>query len=260
MKKVSVIETNQWLEENFDEPIEICQKIIKGEKAKAPNFYRYLVKFGMYKPNNKSRETYKQLIDNDAWQTVGAIYQKYHTDWKGPDIPIYIFPMFQPSELFSRSTPKKSGLSFQDKLFLFLTPDLKEKEIEALFVHEYHHVCRMNCSRKELSDYTLLDSIVLEGLAELAVEECCGRDYLADWCALYSNKQLNQFAKNYLVDNLTLKKDDRLHNQLLFGGGIYPKMLGYAAGYAIVSKSRDSQRLSLRDTFTISSDTFTPHI
>ena len=260
MKEVSVIETNKWLEKNFDEPIEICQKIIRGEKAKATDFYRYLVKFGMYKPNNQSRETYKQLINNNVWQTVGAIYQKYRKEWKGLEIPIYIFPMFQPSELFIRSTTKKSGLSFQDKLFLFLTPDLKEKEIEALFVHEYHHVCRMNYSMKEIRDYTLLDSIVLEGLAELAVEECCGSDFLADWCVMYSNKQIEQFAKKFLVDNLSLKKDDRLHNQLLFGGGIFPKMLGYAAGYAIVSKSRDSKRLSLCDTFTISSETFTPHI
>ncbi|MDF1512080.1 DUF2268 domain-containing putative Zn-dependent protease, partial [Robertmurraya sp. DFI.2.37] len=36
------------------------------------------------------------------------------------------------------------------KCFLFLTPLEDLMELEALFVHEYHHVCRMNKQKKEI--------------------------------------------------------------------------------------------------------------
>jgi uncharacterized protein YjaZ len=252
---VPVIETNMWLKEKFDHPVEICQKIIE-DKENAKDFYRYLLKFGMYNPTKNCRDTYEILEEKKVWKTVNSFYKKYRKEWNGPDVPVYIFPMYERPQLFSKSTTNKSGLSFQDKFFLFLSPNLHEKEIEALFVHEYHHVCRMNALKKEIKEYTLLDSIVLEGLAELAVRESCGINYLAEWCKLYSTEEIHQYAKKLLVDNLSIKKDTRLHNQLLFGEGNYPKMLGYATGYAIASNYRESKKISLPDTFTISSDHF----
>jgi uncharacterized protein YjaZ len=257
---VSVIETNKWLEKKFDHPLEICQKILKEDTEKAKGFYRYLQKFGMYSPTKTCRNTYELLDEKDIWKTVNSIYKKYRKEWNGPDIPVYIFPLYERSQLFTRTTTSKSGLSFQDKLFLFLTHNLHEKEIEALLVHEYHHVCRMNASNKKIKEYTLLDSIVLEGLAEVAVKECCGSKYLAEWCTLYSNEEIKQYAKKLLVDNLSSKKDTRIHNQLLFGEGSYPKMLGYALGFAIASQYKESKKISLKDTFTISSDHFKPFI
>lgn len=253
---MGIVETNKWLEEHFDDPLEICQKVLQEERANAKDFYRYLVKFGMYKPNKQSRETFELLQKNNVWKSVAAILKKYKTKWRGPDIPIFIFPMSERSQLFLRTNPNKSGLSFRDKLFLFLTSDINEQEIEALFVHEYHHVCRINRSKKEISDFTLLDSIILEGLAEYAVEECCGKEYLGKWCHLYSKEQIEQYSIKYLAKNLSLKKDTRKHDQLLFGGGNNPVLLGYAAGYAIVSEYKKSHSLSLKDTFTIGSEQF----
>lgn len=253
---MGIVETNKWLRENFDDPLEICQKILQEERLQVKEFYRYLLKFGMYRPNKQSLETFEFLQKNKVWNSVAALYKKYNTKWGGPDIPIYIFPMSERPQLFFRTTSNKSGLSFQDKLFLFLTSDIEEKEIEALFVHEYHHVCRINRSKKNIIDFTLLDSIVLEGLAEFAVEECCGMDYLGKWCHLYSIEQIEKLGKKYLSENLSLKKDTNLHEQLLFGGGKYPELLGYAAGYAIVKKYKENEKFSLKDSFSISSDKF----
>ena len=54
-------------------------------------------------------------------------------------------------------------------MFLFLTPSLAEKELEALIVHEYHHICRLKILAKPYHEFTLLDSILMEGFAEYAV-------------------------------------------------------------------------------------------
>ncbi len=73
-------------------------------------------------------------------------------------------------------------------MFLFLTPLEDEKELEALIIHEYHHVCRMNKITKPIQEYTLLDSMVMEGLAEYTVENYCGKNYNAKWIFLLQGR------------------------------------------------------------------------
>lgn len=257
---MGVVETDKWLKESFDEPLKICTKILQEDRANTTEFYRYLLKFGMYKPNHSCKSTFNHLQKKDVWKTVEKVFNKYRTNWNGPNVPIYIFPMNYQTQLFIGSQSEKSGLSFRDKLFLFLTSDLSEREVEALFVHEYHHICRISRSQKNIKDYTLLDSIILEGLAELAVNDCCGKDYIGQWCHLYSNKQIDQYMKKYLSGHLKVKKDEKLHDQLLYGGGRYPFLLGYASGYTVVTKYKENYNFSLKESITISSDKFTPFI
>lgn len=273
MDENGVIKTDNWLDEHFFDPIEICKLVLLENQSKKiiellsqpqsqsrsqsrtnPNsqhFYRYLQKFGMYRPTRQLHVAYKDLKQKDVWSAAERAFMKYKQKWNGPDIPVYIFPLSERGGLFTRSSSKKSGVSFHDKLFLFLTPDLPEKEIEALLIHEYHHVCRMNHIDKKIEDYTLLDSIILEGLAEAAVEENCGKHYLAKWCSQYSKDQLLQYWKKYLKNNLTLKKDQPQHDQLLFGGRGVPSMLGYAAGYQMIQTYKETNNLTDIDSFTI---------
>lgn len=229
---MGVIRTDQWLNEHFDEPLEILKKIddqIKGEDVQ--EFYSYLRNFGMYEPNRRCRAIFEQLKKDFYWGKVEKIYQTYRKKWGGPDVPLYIFP-FSSNRLFEITN--KSGLSFKNMFFLFLTPLEDEKEIEALFVHEYHHVCRMHKQKKELSDYTLLESFVMEGLAEHIVARYCGSKYRASWCTAYSKKEIIFYWQKYLKENLTIKKSEKLHNQLLFGLGRYPTLIGYSTGYALI--------------------------
>ena len=44
---------------------------------------------------------------------------------------------------------RKSGIAFKDQIYLFLSPELPDKMIEALVIHEYHHAARMNFYSKE---------------------------------------------------------------------------------------------------------------
>lgn len=274
---MGVIATNIWLDTHFDDPLEICSKVLEWKdhsnqierhsilekNARAEGlrqqrgFYHYLQNFGMYRPTRLSKESYEELKKKQVWSMVEQLFEQYKHKWLGRDVSIFIFPFAENQGLFGRSSYKnKSGLSFHDKLFLFLTPKLTVKEIEALFVHEYHHVCRMNSIDKRMEEYNLLDSIILEGLAEVAVERECGSSYLAPWCKRYSEKQLTGLWKKYVADHLTVKKLELLHDQILFGERGFPKMLGYAAGYLLAKNYYDDRSFSIGDTFTIKSDKF----
>ena len=89
----------------------------------------------------------------------------------------------------NRKMDHKAGVSFKNKMFLFLTPLQDEKELEALIVHEYHHVCRLNKLVKPLDEYTLIDSIVMEGFAEYVVTKYCGKEYNAKWISLLHERR-----------------------------------------------------------------------
>ncbi|KAB2337712.1 DUF2268 domain-containing protein [Cytobacillus depressus] len=210
----------------------------------------------MYKPNRKSFENFKQIKTKNYWEKTERIFQKYKKAWKGPDIPIYIFPIAAVNSIFQRRNFKKSGVAFKDKLFLFISPFEDEKELEALFVHEYHHTCRIHRQNKQLSEATLLDSMILEGLAEHTVADCCGKKYLADWCEYYSKKEILFFWEKFLKQKGSTKKLDKLHDEILYGNGRFPKMVGYAAGFVIVSIYRDEKDYSLKDSFDLPSERF----
>jgi len=244
---------------NFDNPKKICERLtdhFPGE-VNPQKIYRYLLDFGMYKPNQKSRKTYEEMKSRKLWEKIEKIYLKYKSKWKGPDIPIFIFPMDASNGRLMKEGKGKSGVSFKDKLFLFLTPIEDPKEIEALFVHEYHHVCRMNGLIKDPSEYTLLDSIILEGLAEHAVAENCGEEYTGDWSRRYSTEELAEFWKKDLSEKLSITRKDKLHDQILFGMGSRPRLLGYAMGYEIVKQYKHRKNFTEKASFKIPSDKFT---
>jgi len=255
---MGIIRTDQWLKDYFDRPMKICEKLkpyFKGQTA--DDIYNQLLKFGMYRPSKASRNHLGDMIDYNAWEKVDKIFRKYQKKWSGPDIPIFLFPLGQERGFFLRqSERRKAGVSFPDKMFLFLSYYDDPKEIEALFVHEYHHVCRLRALNKRLEEYTLLDSIIIEGLAEYAVLENCGEKYLANWCHMYSERELDFFWDQFLKKRLNRKKHERVHDELLYGGGRFPQLLGYAAGYHIVSKYYSRNQYTAKSSFTISASRF----
>ncbi|MFP3721652.1 DUF2268 domain-containing putative Zn-dependent protease [Niallia circulans] len=250
---MGVIKTNKWLEDNFYEPTTICahfQSAFDGDKPQ--NIYRYLMRFGMYKPSRHSRQAFEKMKEQDTWNKLERIFSKYKKKWKGPDIPIYVFP-FQSSW---RGEENKSGVSFPDQLFLFIGDVENEKELEALFIHEYHHVCRIHYQKKAIEDYTLLDSIIMEGLAELAVKENCGEAYNATWCHLYDEEEIKQFWETELKEYLHVKKTEEKHDDLLYGYRRYPRLIGYNTGFYLVNSLHSKQKILEKDHFTIKSEAF----
>ena len=250
---MGVVDTKKWLDEHFSDPISICDNFKKGfDGDESENIYRYLASFGMYKPTRRSKWIYEQLKANNTWDKMERIFEKYRKKWKGPTIPIYIFPF----QMSWQSTDNKSGVSFPNQLFLFIGDVEDDKELEALFIHEYHHVCRIHFQNKKMEDYTLLDSMIMEGLAELAVKENCGEKYHANWCHLYESERLEKFCEEQLKDHLHVKKTEQLHDQLLYGHGQYPKMIGYCSGFYLVEKYHTKRKISENKYFTLESEKF----
>lgn len=210
------------------------------EEDRPKRVYQYLVNFGMYRPNRQTKEIYKNLVEQKVWGKVQNIFVKYKKLWNGPDIPIYIFP-FEPNR---KRKEKKSGVSFPDKLFLFIGDIEDEKEIEALFIHEYHHVCRIHNQKKKIEEYTLLDSIIMEGLAEYTVKRYCGEQYNAHWCQMYKEKEIIKYWEEDFKENLNILKTEKRHDILLFGLGKHPDMAGYCLGYYLVTNYLNQRALT----------------
>jgi uncharacterized protein YjaZ len=247
---MGVVRTDDWLDSDFSEPKKLCKQINSD-----PGFYSYLLQFGMYKPNRKSWNTYQWMKDNKVWDFVGGLFAKYQKLWDGPNIKIYIFPL-QTGNLFQNVSGNKGGVALKEKMFLFFGPIEDVKEIEALFVHEYHHICRINKQKKDIKEYTLLDSIILEGLAERAVEHYCGKDYRADWCERYPEEELRKYWDKLQDSIPKVKRNEELHDMILFGKKRYPKLLGYSLGYYITRGKNEYRNFSTKVNFDSPSEYF----
>ncbi|WP_171050839.1 DUF2268 domain-containing putative Zn-dependent protease [Bacillus sp. BHET2] len=239
---MTVVPTNEWLGDLIDKPLELLKKTING-KDDQQSFYEYLMKHGMYRSVQHAEDIYKKMKENNLWARFSLYEKKYRRKWNGPSVPIYLFPVQEKRGMF-QSSMKKSGVCFKNEIFFFVTDQQDTKEYEALFVHEYHHCVRMKLLNKQDSQYTLLDSIIFEGLAEYAVKEYCGEKYMAPWTKTYGEKEMSGYHEKWIQPNLDVKRSNPLHDHLLLGQKSYPTMLGYAAGFRLVQNHLKKQDLS----------------
>lgn len=229
---MGVIPTDRLLENHFFEPEKICAIIAGGAPEVGTDLYAFLLEKGMYRPNVLTRETFSYLKEVKMWEFVEKLFIKYQKRWSGPDSSVYLFPSRH--SLFEPHLRKNGFTIFPDKIFLFLPRMDDKKEIEALFVHEYHHATRMDQLKKEVAAYTLQDSLIMEGLAEMAVAEYVGDEYVASWHRRYSKDLLLAAWETYFKDHLDLPLTDPGHDRLLYGYRIGKPMIGYALGFYII--------------------------
>ena len=254
---MGVIQTDKWLNKDFEQPTKICEQLIPYFKGQDENeIYNQLMQYGMYRPSRLSKHNLNFMVEQKVWDKVQQLLNHYRKIWAGPDVPVFLFPLAQSRGLFSRREGNKSGVSYPDKMFLFFSPIDDMKELDALFVHEYHHVCRLRKLNKKMEDYSLLDSIIIEGLAEYAVLKNCGQEYLAKWCRMYSEKEVSSFWDKYLVNQLSKRKNERVHDELLYGGGRIPNLLGYAVGYNIVEGFYKKNNYSTKLSFSLPAEKY----
>lgn len=250
---MGVVRTDQWLLKHNYHPLEVCSEFLpyfKNVEKKA--LMHYLQQNGMYNSAIQGKRDCKLLAEEDICSKVETLLEEYKKLWNGPDIPIFIFPIKKQS-FFVRSH-FKSGLAFSDKLFLFLSPRLNQHHLEALFIHEYHHVCRIKKQKKPMEEYTVADAIILEGLAEYTVNTIKGEKYLAPWTKQYSSKFLQSYWDSTFKEELLILKSEKKHDQIIYGRGQYPAMIGYCMGYHLVEKYVEEKGFSLKSSFTLTSD------
>jgi uncharacterized protein YjaZ len=248
VEQLGVVNTKAWLEECEHHPLKLCEKLtcyFKGFTEK--EIYEYLCLFGMYKPSifGMVRDG-DSFIKSDHWKSVEKEFATLRAKWKGPDVPILILPVNQRNPQIMKKYKGKSGLAFPDKLFLFLAPEVEQNEIKALLTHEYHHVCRLSYMKKKEEEINLLDTILLEGMAEHAVKEECGKEYVSYWTELYSQKELRKWWIELIYPNRNKMKNEKEFQELLYGQKNYPNMLGYCIGYYLIDICMQKKQYSLK--------------
>ncbi|WP_144462948.1 DUF2268 domain-containing protein [Siminovitchia fortis] len=254
---MSVIRTDRWLTDLYDDPVKICKKLkVHFDGASASEIYDYLAFHGMYTPQKNGNIAVKKLRDNKVWDIVQNEKQKLQKIWEGPSIPVFIFPSDTTNEVLKREFHGKSGLAFKDKLFLFVSEENNDAEIRSLFTHEYNHACRLSKYHKDEADYVLLDTIILEGMAENAVRERLGTEFMSNWTSYYPNKKLEKIWRRLVYPNRNVLKTSPKHQNILYGLRSYPKMAGYCVGYYLVKKYMESTGLSSKDLLSIHSEEF----
>ncbi|WAA13063.1 DUF2268 domain-containing protein [Fervidibacillus halotolerans] len=251
---MGIIRTDRWLDQWFFQPEIICEKLMNHfDRLTGQSIYLFLQSKGMYKPNRLTKKNFHMMKERNHWEKVEDFFNKYKKRWKGPNISIYVFP-----SSFSLFDPmnKREGFTFPHAMFLFLSPNLNDRELEALFVHEYHHATRMGTLKKPVSENNLADSVVMEGLAEFAVWKYCGEPYLSKWIFAYEEKEIKYVWKKWFQPNLTTSISDPLHDQLLYGKIFSKPMFGYAAGFYFVKQFDQQSKLSMEESFILPANTF----
>ncbi|MCT8140405.1 DUF2268 domain-containing protein [Anaerobacillus sp. CMMVII] len=232
----------------------LCEPIAEHfEEFNATQLHKYFLENGMFYPDAKIHEELKLLEKKRVWEILQTHYDKLRELWGGEDANIYVFPAERRNEIVMKDLKGKMGVSFHHVILLFLTKELTKSEIQALLTHEYNHVCRLATLQKKFHELTLLDSIIIEGLAEVAVELTVGETVLAPWVSMYTKEELLPYwlrVKRYLD---TKGKDK--HDRFLYGdysGRGFPKWFGYSAGYLIVKAYLEkNNKITMKDLLKI---------
>lgn len=214
----------------------ICEPVAEHfEQFHTTQLHKYLLDNGLFFPDAKILAEVKELERKNVWQLVENNYEKLKKEWEGTEAEIFIFPVERRNELIMKELRGKMGVSFHDVVVMFLSSELTEKEILALLTHEYNHACRLTKLNKDFDELTLLDSMVIEGMAEVAVEEIVGKELLAPWTKMYTKKELSPHWQK--VQKYLQIKGKENHDLYLYGSKRgYPilKWFGYCLGYKIV--------------------------
>ncbi|MCG7345936.1 DUF2268 domain-containing protein [Sporosarcina sp. ACRSL] len=251
---MTVVRTDNWIAESQGDPWKVCQYLTQYfPTASALEIHDHLTMYGMYFSSEQGKELGKLLNANHTWEISAKELERLRSDWNGPSVPVFIFPSDSDNKQLIDEFNGKSGLSYGDKLFLFISPLNTETEIKALLTHEYNHVCRLNKFLKREKEYTLLDTIILEGLAEMAVEERFGKISTSIWTSLYSEQQLAKLWKDYVYPNRNHLKESDTHEEVLYGLGDYPHMAGYCVGYYLVQNFLKDTELHAGDLLELPS-------
>ncbi|MGP4074952.1 DUF2268 domain-containing protein [Halobacillus sp. K22] len=202
-----------------------------------------LLSYGLFKPDawRRACKLVKKWKEDGLYGKLEKEYHHLKKIWKGPDVPVYLYP-FQEGSSFLRGDKKnKGGVAFKEGLYLFYGEPKREDDWKAVLAHEYNHVCRLTEKNVDMEHVTLLESLVIEGLGEYAVCEVYGKDYTSPWTTLYSEKRLNQLWRDKFILNLSTEERER-HMDFLYGNkkrGL-PRWAGYQIGYKIIESYHEA--------------------
>jgi len=188
-------------------------------------------------------KTLTLLNKKQVFEIVQEEYEHLKRFWNSEEVPIFIFPLTKYRPMIDGIEVNKNGVSYGNVIFLFISPELKDTELKAMIAHEYHHCCRLSKLDKVPEEMSLLDSLVLEGMAECMVEDLYGREWCSPWISRYSEELLQKIWSKVFVRSLNMKGVES-HELFLCGDGSkrLPNWIGYCLGYRIVRSFLDRKR------------------
>ena len=245
---LTVIETDQWLlnyvsnktaifQENLMVQRDIlCTPLIRSfSGADTETIQWHLIQHGLFHPDPHDQHVIQGMLSNEYWTITTKQFAILQNEWQGPDIPIFLFPSDFTNEQLRTDLHGISGLSYPDKLFLFITDQTTSEQLKALIVHEYSHVIRFHYVHHQNDILTLRDALVLEGIAEVAVKQIVGDSALSKATKIYDKSTADKHWKNWIKANQDLVKANPKHDLLMYGGDQIPKWAGYNVGYHFVN-------------------------
>lgn len=205
----------------------------------------HLLQHGLFYPDPLDKHTILTMIKRNYWRRVEEQFVALKQRWKGPEVPVLLFPSDFTNNRLQEEFSGLSGLSYPDKVFLFISDNTSSNKLEALLTHEYSHVYRLHYNPSKDKTLTLADAIVLEGIAEIAVKKLVGQDYLSKATSLHNKEEAQFYWKEWIKPNQHLVKTNVQHDRLMYGGEEIPKWAGYNVGFHLVENYIEKNKTSL---------------
>lgn len=241
---MSIIKSDYWLNHMYDE------NNLFRNKNKLPPFQRLMNHFpswemedifqlllhnGLLPPSKYAKRRLESWRQCEPYKGLSSLLNVLKTELEGPSIDVFSFPLNSENKFLMTKMNGKNGLSFPTVILLFFHETVRLNEKKALLIHEYHHTCRLHYQKVDEQTVTLLESIVMEGLAEIEVKRRLGEKCVSPWMELYDTDFLLSWWERTLENKRNLK-GRKSHIRYLYGGvyGI-PRWLGYSVGYKMVS-------------------------
>lgn len=224
--------------------IEPLSDIFETKNTKA--LQQFLFQAGLVRPDVSIDLEVEQLMDRSPWIETQKQLTYLQKKWTGPDVKLYLLPVEKRHSFLMKELGGKMGITLPKAIILFIHSRLTKRELQALVTHEYHHICRLMHTKLTEKSMTLLESMVMEGLAELAVREEIGADVNAAWTSYYDQRWIHDWFNRWIRPNLFLK-DRKKHQDYLYGNEQekVPLWLGYYIGYQLVhSAAKDTDKTS----------------
>lgn len=93
MYGMGVISTNEWLKKDFDRPVQMMDRLKDkfNNNINGDMIYRHLQKHGMYSPNQKTKNTWGNLTENNVWEKTQSLLLLIRSYGKGQTFPFIFF-------------------------------------------------------------------------------------------------------------------------------------------------------------------------
>jgi len=156
-----------------------------------------------------------------------------------PPIFIFVYPWIPDSET-RRQFGGATGFASYYTLHLFIDPNqISQRSIAETVAHEWNHLVYYRYH--DQSKRTLLDQMIIEGLAEIFREELLGGRHAPWSLALSERETVGQ--KNALTGSLE-STSANLYRAVFFGSKKFRRWTGYSIGYRAAAAYRQNHKKS----------------